>query len=79
MATRRRAAHDRTSAADLPPSCDAALRDTQVCAALGISRRSLCSMVACGDFPASDLRVGKRRRWHVDTVNSWLRDRREVR
>jgi prophage regulatory protein len=52
-----------------------ALRLTQVCEAVGLSRASIWRMVRCGDFPAP-FKIGLRAvAWSVVEVDQWLADR----
>ena len=56
----------------LPPGCEALLSKAQICFAIGVSSRTLDSMIAAGEFPRSDARVGAFPRWRVQTLNAWI-------
>lgn len=48
----------------------------QVRAALGgVGKRTFLEILARGDFPPADTKVGCRDRWHRDTVNDWINAR----
>lgn len=57
----------------LPPGCEALLGKRQICFAVGVSARTFDSMVSAGQFPKPDARVGALPKWHVDTLNGWIR------
>jgi len=58
----------------LPASVIGLLNARQVCEALGgVSPRKFASMLARGDFPRADKRVGKSPRWSVEVVNEWVK------
>ncbi len=56
----------------LPPGCDAMLSKAQICFAIGVSPRTFDTMLASGDYPIHDAKVGAFKRWHVATHNAWL-------
>jgi predicted DNA-binding transcriptional regulator AlpA len=57
----------------LPPGCEAFLSKQQICFALGVSLRTLQSMLTTGEFPKPDARIGKFPRWRVASFNAWVR------
>ncbi len=57
----------------LSAGCSVLLCRDQVAAALAISTRTLSAMISAGEFPSHDCRVSKSPRWHVDTLNEWIR------
>jgi predicted DNA-binding transcriptional regulator AlpA len=59
----------------LPASANALLGKKQLCYALGVGLRKFQEMLATGEFPKADTRLGKLPRWHVKTLNEWI-DRR---
>jgi predicted DNA-binding transcriptional regulator AlpA len=59
----------------LPPGCDSLLSKSQVCAALGISVRTLDGMIASGAYPKPDIKLGPFPRWRVATHNAWIEAR----
>lgn len=57
----------------LPTGCDALLSPAQVLFALGdVCRRKLSGMIARGEFPGPDCKVGKSPRWRVSAFNAWV-------
>jgi hypothetical protein len=56
----------------IPPGAEALLGKAQICAALGISLRTLQSMLAAGEYPPADTRIGLFPRWRVATHNAWI-------
>lgn len=59
----------------LPNFSEALLGKAQICFALGVSLRTLQSMISTGEFPKHDGYVGKFPRWRVVTFNAWVRKR----
>ncbi len=59
----------------LPSGCEALLTKAQICAALGVSLRTLQGMVSGGEFPREDLRLGVLPRWRVRTLNAWIEEK----
>lgn len=57
----------------LPAISEALLGKSQICFALGVSLRTLQSMLSTGEFPKSDAHIGKFPRWRVATFNAWVR------
>lgn len=43
-----------------------------VAAALGCKARTIDRMIAAGEFPKADLRVGRLPRWRQSTVADWI-------
>ncbi len=60
----------------LPTGVDALLGKAQLCIALGTSLRKLQGMIAAGEFPQPDFRVGQNTRWTVSTFNAWVAARK---
>lgn len=56
----------------LPNSTEALLGKAQICFAVGVSVRTLQSMLAAGEFPKPDTHIGKFPRWRVATFNAWV-------
>lgn len=56
----------------IPPGCDALLSNAQVAAVLSVSIRTVQYMVASGEFPKCDFKIGDSPRWRVKTVNAWV-------
>ena len=48
-----------------------------VCQITGVSRRTLRRLVSAGLFP-SGLKIGKRRVWHPDELNEYLKTASQV-
>lgn len=59
-------------APDLPNNTEALLGKAQICFAVGVSVRTLQSMLASGEFPKPDTHIGKFPRWRVATFNTWV-------
>lgn len=58
----------------VPPSADALLEPAAVAKLLGVSRAKLKTMVAAGDYPQCDVRVGANSpRWTTVVHNAWIR------
>jgi predicted DNA-binding transcriptional regulator AlpA len=57
----------------LPAISEAMLGKAQICFALGVSLRTLQSMISTGEFPKHDTHIGKFPRWRVVTFNAWVR------
>lgn len=52
------------------------VRPEDVCGIIGVTPARLRRLIATGDFPAPDLRYGKRgRRWRRSTLLRWIDDR----
>lgn len=56
----------------LPQGCLSLLSKQQIGFAIGVSVRTLEGMIASGDFPPADTRVGAFPRWRVETLNAWI-------
>jgi predicted DNA-binding transcriptional regulator AlpA len=61
------------------PQAEALLTRQQVARLLSISLRSLASMIARGEYPKADVRLGPQQpRWRVATHDAWVRKRAGV-
>jgi hypothetical protein len=56
----------------LPPGCEALLSKEQIRRAIGVSLRTLNSMIAAGQYPRADVKIGLFPRWRVATHNAWV-------
>lgn len=65
-------------APSLPTGCESLLGKAQICFAVGVSLRTFQGMLAAGEFPPPDTRVGKFPRWRTETLNDWIRRRCKV-
>ena len=70
---------EKKPAPPVPAGCEALLGKAQVCAALGISLRTFQSMMASGDYPKPDIRLGAFPRWRVASHNAWIEARTKKR
>lgn len=43
-----------------------------VCELLQVSRRNLTRLIAKGQIPPPDLRVGRAKRWTAETIEDWI-------
>ena len=63
-------------AAPLPPDCDCLLSRDQVRTALGgVSQKFFDRLVARGEFPPADTRLGDLPRWRRRHVEAWIERR----
>jgi predicted DNA-binding transcriptional regulator AlpA len=69
------ATKSRSQSLILPPGVDALLDKAQVCAAVGVCRRTLDGMISAGEFPGADTTIASGRRWRVSTFNAWVEAR----
>jgi predicted DNA-binding transcriptional regulator AlpA len=61
----------------LPTGIEALLGYTEVAQALGIARRTLCSMIARGEYPAPEIDLGNKSKWTLSTHNAWVAHRKQ--
>jgi predicted DNA-binding transcriptional regulator AlpA len=61
----------------LPTDLDYLIGKAEVSSLIGISGRTLQSMMSSGEFPAPDTRIGTMPRWRISTYKSWLKRRCE--
>lgn len=59
----------------VPPGTSGLLSKYQVAALLSIGMTMFKGMVATGEYPPADVRLGKLARWKVDTHNEWVASR----
>lgn len=56
----------------LPAGALALLSKAQIAELIGICVRKLESMIAAGEYPKPDMRVGRLPRWRTETHNAWV-------
>lgn len=59
----------------VPPGTQGLLGKAQICALLGVSLRTFQGMLASGDYPKADTRLGAFPRWSVEHHNAWIAER----
>jgi predicted DNA-binding transcriptional regulator AlpA len=55
-----------------PTSLEPLLSIVDLTTILNVGRRTLERMLASGEFPSADLRIGKMPRWRQSTVADWI-------
>ena len=63
----------------LPAGTEALLSRRQIADAIGVSIGMAKKLVACGDYPGPDTKIGALPRWLVSTHNAWVKARCEKR
>jgi predicted DNA-binding transcriptional regulator AlpA len=61
-----------TAPAVPPPGAEKLIDRAAIIEALGISERNHIGMVAAGEYPAPDLKIGRLVRWRTATHNEWI-------
>jgi predicted DNA-binding transcriptional regulator AlpA len=59
----------------MPPDVECFLSKSEVSRLVGMSERTLQSMMSSGEFPKPDRYIGPRPKWLKSTYNQWARTR----
>jgi predicted DNA-binding transcriptional regulator AlpA len=59
----------------LPMGCEPLIGKAEICQLIGVSQRTLQTMLASGAFPAADMKVGIFPRWRQGSYNAWANGR----
>lgn len=57
----------------LPPGVEVALGYPEIAQALGLSDRTVRTMVARGEYPPPETMIGNKSKWKLETHNAWVR------